>query len=50
MSERLVANAVDRIMFGLIFQAVDDVWPWDELSAVARRQEEKIRSVFSEMS
>jgi hypothetical protein len=50
ISERLVASAVDRVMFGLMFQAADDVWPWDELSAVARRQEEKIRSVFSEMS
>jgi hypothetical protein len=50
VSERLVANAVGRIMFGLIFQAVEDKWPWDEVSAVARRQEERIRSVFSEMS
>jgi hypothetical protein len=49
VSERVAANAVDRIMFGLMFQAMDDVWPWDELSAVARRQEERIRSVFSEM-
>ena len=45
----MVAHAVGRIMFCLVFQAIDDVWPWDELSAVARRQEEKVRSVFSEM-
>jgi hypothetical protein len=41
---RLIAGAVDEMVFVMDFSSLGDLWPWDDVSSLATLEVEKIRT------